>query len=299
MFKNFKEIERTVLRHDAQIRIAVAGSHDDHVLDAVVKACENKVAQAILIGDCEKTKKLLADMDCSHPFEFIEASGDAAIADCACDLVKNNRADIPMKGIIRTAAFMKEILNKEHGFIADKALVSQATLFEWKDRFMILTDCAINIAPTYEELIKIINNAVALGQKVGIATPKVAVLAPVEAVNPKIESTIHAAMLTVANRRGQIKGCLIDGPLALDNAVSYEAARRKGIAGDVAGMADILVVPDLNAGNIFTKSLTLFAGLKTAGTVNGTKIPVIMCSRTDSPEDKYHSVLAALMQFVA
>ena len=125
---------------------------------------------------------------------------------------------------------------------------------------MILTDCAINIAPDYDDKIKIIKNAAALAKKAGIDCPKVAVLAPMEVVNPKIESSVHAAMLTMANKRGQIKECIIDGPLALDNAVSEDAARRKGIDSEVAGHADILVVPDLDAGNMFTKSLTFVCG---------------------------------------
>lgn len=298
MYSSFDDIEKAVLSCGRKITIAVAGSHDSHVLSAVIRACEKGLAGAILIGCKDETEKILERAGCSLDFGFIDMSGDDAIAAQACDMVVNGEADIPMKGLISTASFMKAILNKERGFVPSNALISQATLFEWMGKFMILTDCAINIAPDYGDKVNIINNAVALSKKIGIDFPKVAVLAPVEVVNPKIESSVHGAMLAMANKRGQIKNCIIDGPLALDNAISEDAARRKGIVSEVAGKADILVVPNLDAGNTFTKSLTFFAGLKTAGTVNGTRIPVIMCSRTDSTEDKYNTVLAALMQFI-
>jgi phosphate butyryltransferase len=297
MVKSFADIEKAVLACERKFKIVVAGSHDAHVMDAVVQTCEKGLAEAILIGDKTKTEQILKK-DCAVDFEFIDMSGDDAIANYACDLVVKGEADIPMKGIISTASFMRAVLNKERGFVPEGALISQATLFEWQGRFMVLSDCAINIAPQYEDKIKIINNAVKLAHKMGVTCPKVAVLAPLETVNPKIESSVHAAMLTMANKRGQIKGCVIDGPLALDNAISADAAWRKGIDSVVAGHADILIVPDLDAGNAFTKALTFFAGLKTAGTVNGTAVPVIMCSRTDSGDDKYHSVLAALMQCI-
>lgn len=296
MFCCFNEIEQKVLERGNPIRIVVAGSHDAHVLDAVVHAANKGVATFILIGDEQKTKQILQEMECSAPFEFVPLEGDEAIANHALCMVDNHKADIPMKGIINTAPFMRAVLDKQRNIVPSGALISQATLFEWQNRFLILTDCAINISPTYEELIHIVKNAVALAHKAGMVCPNVAILAPVETVNPKMQSSVHAAMLTMANRRGQIGGCTIDGPLALDNAINKTAAQRKGIVSEVAGCADILVVPNLDAGNAFTKALTFFAGLKTAGTVNGTSVPVIMSSRTDSPEDKYHSILSALMQ---
>jgi phosphate butyryltransferase len=283
---------------ERNIRVAVAGAHDERTLDAVVRCVQKNALQAVLIGDARRMREILKKMDCSLQFSMIDMLGDEAIAETACDIVKRGEADIPMKGHISTAAFMRAVLNKERGFVKSGALITQATLFEWQGRFMILTDCAINIAPTYEEKIKIIGNAVRLAAALGAERPKVAVLAPSETVNTNIESSAHAAMLAVANTRGQIRNCAVDGPLALDNAISAEAAERKGISGEVAGYADILIVPDLNAGNIFTKALTFFAGLKTAGTVNGAEIPVIMCSRTDSPDDKYRSILAALLRLI-
>lgn len=198
---------------------------------------------------------------------------------------------------MQTASFMRAILDKEaYGFVPEGGQLSQATVMEYQGRLMIATDCAVNVAPDYSEKVKIINNAVKLAGKLGIQCPKVAVITPVEVVNPKMQSTIDAAMLSMAARRGQIKNCLVDGPLALDNALSADAARHKGITSQVAGQPDILLMPDLCAGNIFTKSLTYFAHMVSSGTLNGTTVPVVMTSRTDTPEDKYDSILTAIVQ---
>jgi phosphate butyryltransferase len=301
MYKSFQEIEEYVLSNNVKKTIALAGAHDYDALSAVIYARRKGVVDAILVGREAEIKKLLVDLgEQPDAYEIINVEADAEIANTACCLVAEGKADIPMKGIIHTSAFMRGILNKSFGFVPDKALISHATVFEYTDeqRLMLLTDCVINIAPDYNDKVKIVNNAVKLAHSLGNPCPKVAVVAPVEVINPVMQSTIDAAMLSKAAQRGQIKGCQIDGPLGLDNAVSLEAARHKGIESDVAGVADILLMPDIAAGNIFTKSLTYFAKFPTAGAVIGTNVPVVMTSRTDKPQDKFHSILTAIMQVV-
>ncbi len=167
---------------------------------------------------------------------------------------------------------------------------------EYEDRLMVISDCAVNVAPDYAGKMKILVNAVKLAHQLGIETPRVAVIAPLEMVNPNIPATVDAALLAKAQERGQIRGCIVDGPLALDNAVDMEAAKVKRIGGEVAGRADVLVMPDLCTGNIFTKSLHYFAHLRQSGSITGARIPVVMPSRTDTAEDYYYSILVSVLQ---
>ena len=298
MFKSFDEIELYALEHAAKKRVALAGSQDVDALSAVVMARRKGAIEATLVGDEETTRKHLADLNESADcYSFVHEPSGPQCARIACDMVRNKEADIPMKGAMQTAEFLKAVLDKNLGFVSEKTLITQATVFEYKkeDRLMIVTDCAIAITPDYDDKIKIVTNAVKLANRMRNNCPKVAIVAPVETVNPAMQSTIDAAMLSKACQRGQIKGCVIDGPLGLDNAVSLEAARHKGIVSDVAGMADILIMPDICAGNIFTKSLTYFGDLRTGAAMNGTTSPVVMTSRTDSSEDKYRSILLATL----
>lgn len=299
MFKTFDEIQDYIVKSGVKKKVALACAHDDDSLSSAVQAKRAGIISAILIGKTEEIKKLLIDFE-EDPteWEIVEAATEADCAQKAMKMVADGVADIPMKGLMQTGTFLKALFNKNLGLLKDGVLVSQATVCEQptENRLMIMTDCAINIAPTYEEKIKIINNGVKLAKSLGCELPKVAVLAPVEIVNPAMPSTIEAAMLAKANDRGQIKGCVVDGPFGLDNAVSLEAAHHKNIKSDVAGQADILIMPDLAAGNIFTKSLHYFAHLKTAGTTLGPEVPVIMSSRTDTAVDKFNAILIAVLQ---
>lgn len=299
MFNSFSQIESYVRNNQVKKRIALAGAHDYEALSAVVYAKRQGVVDAILVGCENRIMDILTQLgEDASDYQIIPAEEENEMARRTCSLVAEGKADIPMKGLLQTATFMRAILNKEFGFIQDNMLISQSTVFEYvhEQRIMLLTDCAINVAPEYSDKVKIINNAVKLAHKLGNKCPKVAVLAPVEVINPAMQSTIDAAMLSKAQQRGQIKGCLIDGPLGLDNAISLEASKHKGIVSEVAGKADILVMPDIGAGNIFTKAVTYFAKFPTAGAVTGTTVPVVMTSRSDSPQDKYNSILTAIMQ---
>ena len=164
-----------------------------------------------------------------------------------------------------------------------------------EQRLFQITDCAINIAPNLEQKRKMIENAVGLAGCLGVGLPKVAVVSALEEVNPKIPSTVDAAELARDNREGRIRGCIVEGPLGFDNAVSREAAKHKGIDSQVAGQADIIVVPDLCSGNILTKSIIFFTNMPSCGTLLGTSVPVIAVSRTDTPENKYRGILVSLL----
>lgn len=297
MMKNFDQMEEFVRSHPVVKRVALAAAHDADALGSLMMAVDRKIAEAILIGRREEIVRLLGEMG-KNPgdFRIVDETDDRAAVDKAVAMVHAGEADMPMKGLMHTSTFMKGILDKETGLKEAGNLLSQASVFEIpeKDKLLIISDCAVNIDPDLETKIKITENAVTLAHTLGIEQPKIAVLSAVEVVNPKIQSTVDAA----AMREQLSDRYLIDGPLALDNAIDEAAARHKGIESPVAGRADILIVPDLWSGNIFTKGLVFFAHLRSAGTLNGLKTPVVMSSRTDTMENKYLSILTAVLQSI-
>jgi phosphate butyryltransferase len=202
-----------------------------------------------------------------------------------------------MKGLVDTANFLRSVLNKEVGLRTGK-LMSHVAVFEIEgfDRLIFLTDAAFNISPDLKAKIDILNNAVAVARAVGVELPKVAPICAVEVVNPDMPATVDAAMLSKMSDRGQIKGCIVDGPFALDNAISEEAAKHKGVGGPVAGKADILLLPNIEVANVMYKTLTYTTKSRNGGMLVGTSAPVILTSRTDSHETKFYSIaLAALV----
>lgn len=295
MYKSFKQIEEMLLEKKKIKTLALANAQDLEALSAVVFAKNRGVINPVLIGEREKINALLRQLDEDvSEYRIIDCDNEADAANLAMQLVAKKEADIPMKGLMQTASFMKAVLNKEYGFVPPNSLISQVTVLDWSERgkFLLITDCAINISPDLEAKEKMIKNAVSLAHKLGIEKPKVAVISAVEVVKDKISSTVDAKALSEM----PWEDCIVGGPFALDNAVSIEAAHHKGINHPVAGDADILIMPDLCTGNVFTKSLTFFAHLESAGAVCGTSIPVVMTSRSDTPENKYQSILTAIMQ---
>ena len=216
-------------------------------------------------------------------------------AELAVKTVHNDEATILMKGMVSSATLLKSVLNKEYGLRTNRVL-SHVAIFEIPgfSKSMIVTDAAMNIHPNLEKKQQIIENAVDMAKSIGVNNPKVAVLAAIENVNPAMEVTLDAASLTLMNKRGQIKDCIIDGPLALDNAVSTIAAKQKGIDSEVAGNADILLVPTIEAGNILYKSLIYFAKAKVGSVIAGAKAPIVLTSRSDSAECKLYSLALAI-----
>ncbi|MEH6931655.1 phosphate butyryltransferase [Bacillus mycoides] len=277
--------------------VAVAVAEDHEVIEAVAKAIKLQLAQFRLYGNQEKIIGMLQEhgLQTSEHIEVIAAASSAEAAELSVKSVRNGEADVLMKGNIPTANILKAVLNKEWG-LRKGSVLSHVAAFEVPnyDRLIFVTDAAMNIAPDVTQKAAIIQNTVEVAQAIGIDLPKVAPIAAVEVVNPAMQATIDAAMLTQMNRRGQIKNCVVDGPLALDNAVSQIAAEHKGIVSDVAGKADILLVPTIEAGNVLYKSLVYFANAKVGAMIAGAKAPIVLTSRADSAETKVYSLALAV-----
>lgn len=296
MIKNFEEVLQKVKSQQIK-KLAVAVAQDEPVLEAVNDAKLKGIADAILVGDEEKIKAIAKKigMDITK-YEIIDEKDEKKAALRAVELVSTKKADMVMKGLVDTATFLRSVLNKEIGLRTGK-LMSHVAVFEIPkfDRLIFLTDAAFNMYPDLKAKIDIINNAVLVAHAVGIETPKVAPICAVEVVNPDMPATIDASILAKMSDRGQIKGCIIDGPFALDNAISKEAAQHKKVTGPVAGNADILLMPNIDAGNIMYKTLTYTTDSKNGGILVGTSAPVILTSRADSREAKMYSIALAAM----
>jgi phosphate butyryltransferase len=280
-------------------RLVVAAAADEPVLNAVFHATKEGIIEPILVGEksaiefiCQKIGFDISSIEIIDEPNAVKASAKAVA------IIKEGRAEILMKGLVATGPLLKAVLNNEHG-LRKGATLSHIALFEspFYHKLIAVTDAAMNVAPEFSEKVDIVNNAVEAYHKLGEKLPKVAILAAVEVINPKMEETIHASMLTTMNKRGQIKGCIIDGPLALDNAISYEAAEHKGIISEVAGDADILVTPEIVSGNILYKSFNFLGGATAAAVIMGAKVPIVLTSRADSEQSKMMSIaLAAAME---
>ena len=296
MITNFKDLEAYVLSQGMKKRIALANAHDEPALSAVVNAKRKGVVEGTLIGKADMIVQMLHDMgEDEKDYEIIPFDGEELeAAKVAVKLVREGKADIPMKGILQTSNFARAILNRETGLIPDGArrLVSQAGIFEYEGRLIMITDCAINIAPDVETRIGIVENARPVARALGNECPKVALLSAVETVTDKMPSTVESAEIT---KRG-VEGCIISGPLALDGAISMESVKHKAIKDPVAGQADILLVPYIEAGNMLYKAVTYIAGKTMASVVCGASCPVIITSRADTPDSKYFSILMAVLR---
>jgi phosphate butyryltransferase len=279
-------------------RVAVAAAHEESALEAVFDAARHGLIEPILIGDEAQIRQIAADLGADLAgVRIIDEKDYAKAAAEAVALVRAGEADMLMKGVLDTSILLKAALNKENGLNAGR-LTSHVAVMEVPTyhKLLIVTDAAINIAPDLAGKLDIIANAVLVAKAIGLGNPKVALLAAVEKVNwDKMPCTADAAIITQMNRRGQLKGCIVDGPLALDNAVSAESAQIKKIVSEVAGDADILVAPDIEAGNILYKCLLDLGQAKGAGIVVGASKPIVLTSRADSAETKLASIaLAAL-----
>jgi phosphate butyryltransferase len=277
-------------------KLVVAVAQDEDVLKAIKSAVESKLIIPVLIGDKDIIQKIArkAGLDIQG-IDVIDVIDKNAACTTAVKMVRDGKGDILMKGNVSTGQLVKAIIDKENGLLKG-LLLSHLAFFEsrYYHKILCVTDAALNIAPDFNEKVAIVKNAVSTFHKLGIQNPRIAVLAPVETVNPKMESTIHGAMLTQMQKRNQIEGCIIDGPLALDNAVSVEAAKHKGLVSDVAGNADILLAPDLNAGNLLYKSLNFLGDAVCAAIVAGASVPVVLTSRADTERSKFLSIALAV-----
>ena len=294
MSKNFDDLLKRV-NSCAKKKVAVAVAQDEPVLEAIKAAKEKEIADAVLVGDLEKIKEIAnkIDMDLSQ-FEIVDEKNVNKAALEAIRLVSSGEADMVMKGLVDTATFLRSVLNKEVGLRTGKTM-SHVAVFEIEgfDRLIFLTDAAFNTYPDLKAKVQIIENSVYVAHACGLECPKVAAIGAVEVVNPDMPATVDAALLAKMSDRGQIKGCVVDGPLALDNAWSEEAAHHKGVKGEVAGKADIIMLPNIETGNVMYKTLTYASNSRNGGLLVGTSAPVILTSRADSFETKVNSIALA------
>lgn len=274
-------------------KVAVAVAQDSAVLEAVQAAKERKIADAILVGDEAKIKEIAAQINIDlSGFEIINVEDVTEAALTAVKLVHDGKADMYMKGLIDTKGFLKSVLDKEAGLRTGKPL-SHVCVFDVEgiDHLLFLTDVAFIPYPTLEDKVNIIHNTLEITKACGIENPKVAPLAAVEVVNPKMPATVEAAELTQMNKDGKIPGCIVDGPLSLDLAIDPEAAKHKGATDRaIQGDADILLFPDIHAGNLVYKAMVHTAKVINGNVLTGTKAPVILTSRSDSMEVKVNSL---------
>ncbi|MCD6237942.1 MAG: bifunctional enoyl-CoA hydratase/phosphate acetyltransferase [Thermotogae bacterium] len=291
MIKNFEELS-SITRSLGKITLGLVGAEDIEAIKAVKNAKDNGIVDAYLIGKREMLEKNMEILGIKpSEFECIDASTQKEASEIGVKLVSGGKAQMIMKGLVKTSILLKEVLNEEYGLRTGRILSHVVALqIPTLDRLLFLTDGGMIIKPTLEQKVKIINNAVEVARRLGIDKPKVACLAAVEVVNPAIDDTIDCAILAKMNARGQIKGCVVDGPLALDNALSERAAKIKKISSPVAGNADILVVPDITSGNLLGKSVVYFADGVIAGIVVGAKAPIVIVSRADTAKSKYYSL---------
>ena len=294
IYRQLSEILELARKRESR-KLVVAAAEELHVLQAVLNARYENIIEPILIGDSDIILELARKEDLNLDNIPIVHENDLEKASrLAVELIRKGEADILMKGLVSTAPLLKTVLDKETG-LRKRDLLSHVALFEipGHPKLIAVTDAAINVSPGTEEKLHIIENAIEIYHRLGIKEPKVAVLAPVEIVNPKIQSTVEAAELKELYNNGRIPGCLLDGPLAMDNAVSIEAAAQKGIKGPVAGDSDLLVTPDLNSGNILYKTLIFMANGISAAIVMGAQIPIVLTSRADSKQSKLMSIALA------
>lgn len=276
-------------------RLAVAVAHDEHCLEAICAVDKMGLVEAILVGNELKIKDIAAKFKLDiKGMRIIHEEVDATSVKIAVKMVRNKEADILMKGNVPTATFLRGVLDKEGGLRKGDVL-SHFALFELPTyhKLIGLTDAAMIPAPDFKTKVALTTNAVEFMNRLGYTKPKVAVLAAVEMVNEAMPATLEAAMLSKMSQRGQIKNCIIDGPLAYDNAVSTASAKHKGIVSDVAGDADLLIVPDIEAGNILYKAYGFSANAKLAAVVLGAAAPIVLTSRSDTEESKQASIIMA------
>jgi phosphate butyryltransferase len=294
VLKSMNDLRRLV-EGGPRRKLVLAAAQDQHSLGAVVRAWKDNIIEPIFVGDKEGIESICAanNYDITGIRIIHEPETEKSV-ETAVRMASNREADILMKGKIGSATLLRCVLNKEWGLRTGN-LLSHFALFEVDtyQKVIAVTDVAMNIAPTLQDKIAIVNNSVSCLNRLGYKMPKVAVLGAVEMVNENMQATLDAALLSKMNQRDQIKNCIIDGPLAFDNAVSLESAQLKGIKSEVAGDTDLLLMPDIEVGNVLYKSLVFFAKAKVASIILGALVPIVLTSRSDSEQAKFDSILLA------
>jgi len=296
MLKTFKEVLEKAKEYGPK-KMSVATAQAEDVLRAVEAARKEGLADSILVGDKKKIIQIAEKIGIDPAnYEIIDQPDKTKAARCAVELVRNKKASILMKGMMGTARLLKAVLDKEIGLRSNGILSHVYTLqIKNYDRLITTTDGAMNINPDLKQKAQIIQNAIYYAHSLGIEKPKVAVVGALELVNPDMPATIDAACLSKMSERGQIIGGIVDGPLGFDNAISKEAALHKGIESPVSGEVDIVLVPNIESGNIFAKGLVYLAKAVPAGLLLGAKAPVVLVSRSDSAESKLYSIALGVL----
>ncbi len=276
-------------------KIAVAAAADHHVLEAIKNAMKEDIIEPLLIGDADKIKEISKEIGLNlDGIEVVDEKDNYKASLMATRLIGEGKAEILMKGLVSSGILLKAVLDKEYG-LRKGSVLSHVALFEspYYHKLLGVTDAAMNVNPDLMEKIAIIKNAVDVYHGLGNMNPKVAIVGSVETVNPKMEATMHAATISMMNYRNQITGCIIDGPLAIDGAVSKRAAELKNIRSEVAGDVDIILAPDIDGGNILYKSMAFLGGATSAAVIMGAKVPIVLTSRGDTERSKFLSIALA------
>ncbi len=296
MLKSFEEVIEKAI-HFGPKRISVAIAQAEDVMEAIEEARKIGLIKGILVGNKEETIQVCQKLNIDPGYyEFIDEQDKNEAARIAVKLVRDKKAELLMKGMIGTDRILRAVLDKEIG-LRTKRLLSHAYVLKLKnyDKLLTVTDGAMNIAPSLEQKVQIVQNIINFCHCLEIEKPKIAILAAVEVVNPDMPACIDAACLSKMADRGQIEGGIVDGPLAFDNAISKEAALHKGIDSPVSGEVDAVVVPEIESGNIFAKGLVYLAEAEPAGVLLGTTAPVILVSRSDCPISKVRSIALGIL----
>ena len=294
-YQSYDELIRRAKEKTEKSRLAVVSAADPHTVEAVLKAWKNGICDPILIGDTDKVARVLREEgEDPDQFRILHEPDDDAAAQKAVELVHSGEAQSIMKGLIQTGAFMRAIVKRENRLRLGSTICMMGIReIPNYHKLLAFADCGITICPTLEQKKEIIQSCVDTLIGFGYDTPKVACLSSVEAVNPKMQDSVDAAELKRMNQAGEITGCIVEGPISYDLAVSREAGEIKGYSSPVCGDADLMLFPDLTSANICTKTISHISGRPAAVLIVGTKVPVIACSRASAMETKYLCIAAA------
>ncbi len=295
MIKQLSYLSNLVALQSKRKKLILAAAQDAHSIEAAYQAWKDEIVDIVLVGDKAEIEKIANQkgLDISA-IELIDVADKAKAVEVSVKLIRDGKGDILMKGNVPTSTLLKGVLDKEWG-LRKGGVLSHFALFEIPayHKLLGLTDVAMNIAPDLQGKAAILNNAVSFMNSLGFEKPKIAALAAVETVNSDMQATLDAAMLSKMAQRGQLGKCIVDGPLAFDNAISRESAEHKGIISDVAGDADLLLFPNIESGNVIYKALSYFANARLAAVILGAKAPIVLTSRADSEDAKLNSILLA------
>jgi phosphate butyryltransferase len=293
--KKLSDLITIAIEKNQKKKLVLASAEDDISLRAISVLNKLGLIDPILIGNPDEISRIIEKEKIELiNYEICSATGEKESAKISVEYIKTGKAEILMKGLLSTRVFIKEMLNKYTG-ITTHGRYSHIGLFEspYYPKLFGVSDAAINIAPDLAAKKLIIINAVKSFHTLGVASPKVALLTAIEKINPNMQATVDAAELVEMNKREPFVRCTLEGPLALDVAISEVAAKHKGIRSEIAGKVDILIVPEITSGNVLYKSLTYLGGAKAAGVLIGTEVPVVLSSRSDSEESKIYSIALA------